>query len=95
MKEKVYVSRRFDRDQNLNILFYGYSETVRSKPVKIGDKIACTMICKNINTHIRLIKVGWKDCTKEYYEDLEKREKEKMRVDSDKKETKAKKKRKT
>ena len=76
MKEKVYVSRRFDRDPNLGILFYGYSETVRSKSVTIGNKTSCTMICKNINTHKRLIKVGWKDCTEEYYKDLEIKEKE-------------------
>lgn len=70
--EKLYISRRFDRNPNLKIKFYGYSETVTSQPLEIEGKIVSAMICKNINTHNRLIKQGWRDCTKAYYKQLQK-----------------------
>lgn len=74
--EKIFVARRFDRAPHLQILFYAYSETLRSKPFEINGVLANTMFCKKQTTLNRLIKNGWKDCTREYLIQLEKQKEE-------------------
>jgi len=83
--EKLFVARRFDRDPKLKIKFYAYSETLTSQSYEISGKVACTMFCKKETTLNRLLKEGWKDCTKEYRDQLAKKEEDLV---SSKKETK-------